>query len=64
MSNSKNINKTVHIVDYVNKQIEVLSSNIGDISLKAQIEKNKKIELKRAKKKAFIEKCKEKKKKL
>ena len=56
--------KPVHIVDYVNKQIEVLSKNIGDISPIAQIEKNKRVAEKRAKKKAFIDKCKAKKNKL
>jgi hypothetical protein len=53
--------KTIHTVDNIEKQIKTISNNLGDISPVALKKENERIEAKKAKKKAFYDKCKKKK---
>lgn len=52
--------KTVHTVDNIEKQIKTISNNLGDISPEALKKESERIEAKKAKKKAFFDKCKKK----
>lgn len=52
--------KTVHTVDNIEKQIKTISDKLGDISPKALKKEGERIETKKAKKKAFFDKHKKK----
>lgn len=53
-------NKQVHTVDHIERQIRKISENLGDISPEALKKEGERIEAKKAKKKAFFDKCKKK----
>ncbi len=52
--------KTVHTVDNIENQIKTISDKLGDISPEALKKEAERIEAKKAKKKAFFDRCKKK----